>query len=213
MECVLILDRFICMCYPTWSCDLLFYSKQMLRYQAPLISAALTPESLVQKYFCVNFKTCSFLAVSDEAVQTRAIPKQTQLLEIPTTPKVIAERRCYGVWKAELTEQPVHPITLVCWSTRQQLEHTFALFSMFSFRWRISSWHIWVCLVYIFWFVLLGPGRVGLRISWCWDTRAAVHTLTEISNTSCWVGGLHALLSSLSSLPIMVYFNKTNKVD
>lgn len=31
MECVLILDRFFCMYYPTWSCDLLFYSKQMLR--------------------------------------------------------------------------------------------------------------------------------------------------------------------------------------
>lgn len=69
----------------------------------------------------------------------------------------------------------------------------------------------WMCLVYIFWFALLGPGRVGLRVPWCWDTRAAVHTPTEISNTSCWVGGLHALFSSLSSLPIMVYLNKNQQ--
>lgn len=116
---VLILDRFICLCYPTWSCDVLFYLKQMLRHQAPLIPVALTPESLshVQKYFCVNIKTCSFWAVK----RTVSEPKQTQLLDTSNSKGHSWSRRCYAVWKAESTKQPVHPITRVCWDTRQWL--------------------------------------------------------------------------------------------
>lgn len=70
--------------------------------QAPLISATLTRESLshVQKYFRVNIQTDSFWAVSDEAVQTRAIPKHTHLLEIATPPKDPAEQAGATVsWK------------------------------------------------------------------------------------------------------------------
>lgn len=90
-ECVLIPDRFICVYYPTWSCDVLFYSKQMLRLQAPLISAALTPESLshVQKYFCVNVKTYGFWAIRVETSSLGAKSKNNYW--IPTTAKVTAE--------------------------------------------------------------------------------------------------------------------------
>ncbi len=59
-----------------------------------------------------------------------------------------------------------------------------APFHMLNLRGGISHWHVWMCSVYAFWFDLLGPGWVGLRVSGCWDTRAAEHTwlLTEFSN-------------------------------
>lgn len=72
--------------------------------------------------------------------------------------------------------------------SRQHIWGTF--FHMFNLRGGMSAWHVWMCLVYGFWFGFTPSGMGGVRASGCWDTRAAEHTwlLTEFSNR---LGAVH----------------------